>query len=343
MGSSAPTGPEVLGQGREPQDQQDATAHAAPVGRLPRGVWTALAVLVLVAGGTWYAGRPVLDRSAAVPRPAAAGVGILGPEPQNTALVSGLAQSHDLSAPADRSLDSFIASGGHVLLFLQVRNDGATPVRILDGVVPQDGASRDLTAGGLSAGTSQGELLRPGSSGEVFVRLRVQCPQVLAGPAASSVLLLAEQPGRHPRLERVVISSLAPYWDEARRAACTAPDPGRDVQARVSPGSLQAVRSQDGTVSVSAVLQVHDAAGFAAVVTGAAVASGGGRLVVDGGSTGAAPLRWPAGQCTHATAGSPPAAPTYTVELPQLSASGRVDLGPDFAAAWASAVAVACA
>jgi hypothetical protein len=342
MGTPA-TGPEVLGQGRDLQDHADEPRRASSAARLPRGVWTVLAVLGLLAGGTWYAGRPVLDRSQAAPRPAATGAAILGPDPQGTALVSGLAEGHDLSAPKQEALDSFIASGGHVLLFLQVRNDGVEPVRILDGVVPQDGASRDLTAGGLAAGTSAGGMLGPGDSGEVFVRLGVRCPEVLAGRAASSVLLLAEQPGRHPRLERVVISSIAPYWDEARRAACTTPDPGRDVRARVTAGSLRATRNDDGTVSVSAVLQVHDAAGFAAVVTGPAVAAGGGPLVVAGGSTSAAPLRWSAGRCTQATVAAPPGAPTYTVDLPQVSATGRVDLGPDFAAAWRSAVAAACA
>jgi hypothetical protein len=259
--------------------------------------------------------------------------------------VSGLAEGHDLTAPSAPALDSFIASGGHILLFLQIRNVGRAALRIQDGIVPQDGASRDLTAGGLSAGTSIGAPLLPGYQTEVFVRLTVRCPRVLGGTAARAVLLVAQEPGRHPRLERVPMDALGPYWDEARQAACRTADPTRDVTASVVPGSVRATRADDGTLTVSGVVVFHDAAGFAAIVTGTAVAAGGGgRLVVDGGSTRSVPMRWAAGTCP-APVGPvrPQAGPSYRVDLPQASAAGRVLLGDSFGAEWLSQVRAVCA
>jgi hypothetical protein len=119
----------------------------------------------------------------------------------------------------------------------------------------------------------------------------------------------------------------------------------RDVTASVAPGSVRANVADDGTLTVSAVLSVHDSAGFAAVITGPAVsAGGGGRLVVDGGSTRAVPLRWPAGRCAVPAAPLPASrAPTYHVELPGLVGSAPVDLGAGFAAAWTAQIQRACA
>ena len=212
-----------------------------------------------------------------------------------------------------------------MLLFVQIRNTGSQSLRIVDGVVPQDGASRDLTAGGLAAGTSSGATLPPANQTEVFVSLSVRCARVLAGSPAEAILLVAQQPGRHPRLERVSMDQLGSLWDEARHAACRAADPRRDLTAAVVPGSVRATLADDGTLTVSAVMSVHDSAGFAAVLTGAAVsAGGGGRLVVDGGSTRSVPLRWGGGRC--AARGRP-------------GAGGEVSVVPGGAARAASAPA----
>jgi hypothetical protein len=210
--------------------------------------------------------------------------------------------------------------------------------------VPQDGASRDLTAGGLAAGTSGGGTLPPGNQTEVFVRLSLRCPQALAGPPVGAILLVAEQPGRHPRLERVPTDQLGALWDEARHAACRTADLRRDVTARVVPGSVRAEVADNGSLSVSAVLSVHDSAGFAAVITGPAVsAGGGGRLVVDGGSTRAVPLRWEGGTCAAAAAPVLASkAPTYRVELPGVVGTEAVDLGRGFGTAWVAEVGSAC-
>ena len=342
MGTPAPPGPEVLGHGREPEPGAPPVRRARPRPRALRGAGIVLVVAAIAVGGTWYAGRP--DLGGTTPRPLASAPNRDdAPTPDATALVSGLSEGHDLVAPAAPALNSFIASGGHVLLFLQIRNVGTSPLGITSGIVAQNGASRDLTAGGLSAGTSGGQTLLPGEQTEVFVRLAVRCPQVLADPPVGSVLLVAEQAGRHPRLERVVTAALGPFWDEARRAACRVADPDRDVRATVVPGSVRASHTETGGLTVTAVLQVHDGAGFAAVVTGEAVSGDGGRLVVDGGSTRSVPLRWAAGRCGAAAAPvSPAAAPTYSVELPQHAGTGRVALGKTFAAEWTAQIRAAC-
>lgn len=347
MGTPAPSGPEVLGNGREPEPdrQSDDEALVARNLRAPRGLWAIGLVVALLLGGVWYAGRPDLDGSTSLPKTGGIGADEQSATPDATALVSGLAEGHDLAAPPSPALDSFIASGGHVLLYMQVKNIGTAPMRILDGVVPQDGASRDLTAGGLAAGTSGGGVLQPGDQTEIFLRLIVRCPEVLAGPAAKAVLLVAEEPGRHPRLERVPTDSLGQYWDEARHAACRPSEPANDVTARVVPLSVRAVRADDGSLTVSAVLVFHSAAGFAAVVTGPAVAAGGGgRLVVDGGSTRSVPMRWVAGRCGR-TAGpvDPASAPLYRIDLPQAGATAQVQLDDGFAAEWTSALGDVCA
>ena len=255
MGTPAPSGPEVLGNGREPEPDRpsDDTPPAARKLRAPRGLWAIGLAVALLLGGVWYAGRPDLDGSPSLPKTSGTGNHQQSAAPDATTLVSGLAEGHDLAAPSSPALDSFIASGGHVLLFMQVKNIGAEPLRILDGVVPQDGTSRDLNAGGLSAGTSGGGVLQPGDQTEIFLRLTVRCPEVLDGPAAKAVLLVAEQPGRHPRLERVRTDALGSYWDEARQAACRPSETG-DVSARVVPQSVRAVRADDGSLTVSAVL-----------------------------------------------------------------------------------------
>jgi hypothetical protein len=344
MGTPEPSGPEILGQGIEPeQDDVDPYASRAPL-RLPRGAWTVVVVLALVLGGAWYAGRPDLGGHALPSTSVSSPERDQIPTPDATALVSGLAERHDLTAPAAPAQDSFIATTGHVLLFLQISNHGARPLRIIAGSVPQDGVSRDLTAGGLSAGTSNASPLRPGDQTEVFLRLTLRCTSALQGSAATAVLLVAEQVGQSPHLERVSLDALGPFWDEARHAACQPPDIARDVTASVVPHSVRAARADDGSLLVSAVLRFHDAAGFAAVLTGPALsAGGGGRLVVDGGSTQAVPMRWSAGTCSApAVPVTQDAAPRWTADLPTMTGSSRVDLAPDFAAEWTAQVRAAC-
>ena len=339
MGTPVPSGPEVLGHGREPELERVPPRRGG--GRSLRGAWIVVIGLALMVGGGLYAGRPQLGGGTAG---SATALRSQHPVPDATALVSGLAEGHDLAAPSAPALNSFIASGGHVLLFVQIRNVGTEPLRILDGVVPQDGASRDLTAGGLAAGTSGGGTLAPGNQTEVFIRLSVRCPQALAGAPAKAILLVAEQDGRHPRLERVPTDQLGALWDEARHAACRPADLRRDVTVAVVPGSVRSELGEGGRLTVSAVLSVHDSAGFAAVISGPAVsAGGGGRLVVDGGSTRAVPLRWDGGRCGAA---APPVkaakAPAYRVELPRLVGHAVVDLGAGFAAAWDAQIQQAC-
>ncbi len=209
---------------------------------------------------------------------------------------------------------------------------------------PRTAPAATSRAGGLAAGTSGGGRLAPGNQTEVFVRLSVRCPQALAGAPAKALLLVAEQDGRHPRLERVPTDQLGALWDEARHAACRPADLHRDLTVAVVPGSVRAELGEGGHLTVTAVLSVHDSAGFAAVITGPAVsAGGGGRLVVDGGSTRAVPLRWDAGRCGAA---APPVtaakAPAYRVELPRLVGHAVVDLGAGFATAWSAQVQQAC-
>ena len=119
-------------------------------------------VVALLVGGVWYAGRPDLGgvtsrgtgerRSRAVRRPRT--------RPRWSRAWPRATTWSRRRRPA---LDSFIASGGHVLLFIQVkqRRYGAA-AHPRTASCPQDGASRDLTAGGLAAGTSGGGVLSPG-------------------------------------------------------------------------------------------------------------------------------------------------------------------------------------
>ena len=208
--------------------------------------------------------------------------------------------------------------------------------------MPQTGASRDLTAGGLSAGTSGGGPLTPASRPRCSCASPCGARRCSTAPRPGCVLLVAEQAGRHPRLERRP-AALGPYWDEARQAACRTADADRDVPRDGRAGSVRASHTETGGLTVTAVIPFHDAAGFAAVVTGEAVSGDGGRLVVDGGSTRSVPLRWAAGRCGAAAAPvSPAAAPTYSVELPQHAGTGRVALGKTFAAEWTAQIRAAC-
>jgi hypothetical protein len=296
-----------------------------------------LLVVAVVGGAVWYAGRPSLpalehpQRLTALrhaPDPF--------PGPFGTRTVEGLAVAHQLSAPPAPAQDSFIASAGHVLLFLQVSNGGTQPVRIVDGLVPQVGSQPDLSAGGLSAGTSNGRALGAGQTAEVFVRLRLDCSVALAGPPADRLLLVSQVTGRRPQLQALPMDPLAPLWDEARHAACSPPAPARAVTARLLPGSLKAMRAASGALVVHGTLRVHDSAGFAAVLVWGAGAS----AAVSGGSTLTVSVGWQAGTCAQPAAAPPP--PSYRVRLPDGAAvtTAEVDIG--FATDWAAALHAAC-
>src|SRR5205823_3758581 len=156
--------------------------------------------------GAWYAGRPTLPPTPHVEaaQPSATGSGTRHAPPQDPfgdRKVEGLYVTHELTAPAAPALDSFIASGSHVLLFLQVRNGGTHAVRVLDGLVAQEGAEPDQSAGGLSAGTSSGRPLEPGRTAEIFVRVQLACGSALQGPPATRLLLVSQAEGRRPLMQ----------------------------------------------------------------------------------------------------------------------------------------------
>ena len=96
-----------------------------------------------------------------------------------------------------------------MLLFLQVHNGGTHAVRVLDGLVAQDGAEPDQSAGGLSAGMSSGRPLEPGRTGEIFVRVQLACGPALQGPPATRLLLVSQVEGRRPLMQAVRIDGLA--------------------------------------------------------------------------------------------------------------------------------------
>ena len=175
---------------------------------------------------------------------------------------------------------------------------------------------------------------------EVFVRVRLQCPEVLDGPPTTALMLVAERAGQRPRMERVDVSALGPYWDEARHAGCSTPDPGRDVTVRPVPGSVRATLVGPGLADLSARLAVARRAGFAAVVSPLApdARRGPGRLVVEGGATREVPVVLGQVACAAAL----PPLPAYRVELLEGSASVPAVLGPAAAAEWRAALDLAC-
>lgn len=336
---------EVIGQGREPVDARP------PRGPLPRGLRITGTVLLAAVGigAVYLTARPhqVTDRAKV---PAAAAVpSTLVIEPTQSAIAT-LPLQHELVASTAAGDHTFIAFGGHVLLFLRVTYTGTAPVRIVDGRVPQAGAYPDAGAGGLTAGTSANVALRKGVPTELFVRTRVNCDLVTAGDAVDHLDVITQPDGGPPRGEVIEIDGLGPFWDEARQAACKHPDASRDVAMTVT--DLQATPSVDGHYPwVQGVLTLHDVAGFDAVVTlqdpswsvlsrtVATMTSAG--AVVQGGSTYTTPVRWTITDCAVAATEPPPALATHVV-INESEATLAGDLGPSFATAWRLALLAAC-
>jgi hypothetical protein len=336
--------PELLAQGDEPGAERTSRWRALAA-RLPdRGgpaLGGALLVVALVAGGAWYAGRPQLPPTpshgapATTSAPTAARVQPLPDEFGNRA-VEGLPLARTLVAPAAPAKDSFIASSGHVLLFVQVRNTGQQPLRVVEGLIPQDGAEGEFSGGGYTAGSSSGAPLLPGRTAEVYVRLRLDCALALQGAPTDRLLLVTQVESHRPALQSIRLDALGPLWDEARHAACRPVPPESAVSATVVPGSLSAVAGSGGALVVRGTVRVHDAAGFGAVLLWGT----GGSTFVNGGSTVTATVGWDAGTCAHR---GPPAGPlTYQVRLPDGSAVTTAPADPGFTSEWQSAVASAC-
>ncbi len=338
---------DLVAHGREPV--RAPRRRRAGSGRPRQALTAALTLAALLAGGFWYANRhaeraPVARAS--VPAPFdTTGVDLA---------VGSMDTRHDLTAlavpipPEDR----FSAAGGHVTLFVQVRNDGPDPVEVVDGAVRQAGAVHDPTAGQPPAGTSGGTVLAPGAVGEVFLRLRVDCTAALSGAPGTEVVLVAELAGQRRALEVLRIDRVAPLWDEARQAACGRVDPARAVTARLVPGTVQGQDGSQGPRSIALALELHNSAGSVAVVRarpGTAAGLGGywhgtvgsEGLSVAGGSTQTVLGGWRVEDCARAP--TTPPVPEFVVHLADGDVPVTVDegngwLGP----AWQRAVEVAC-
>jgi hypothetical protein len=337
--------PELLANGDEPGDARTSRWRALAE-RLPARAGPAVAgglfVVALVAGGAWYAGRPELPptppHGAATPSPAAPAVTSTEPLPDAFAnrAVEGLPLARSLVAPAAPADDSFIASGGHVLLFIQVRNTGKEPLRVVEGLVPQAGAEGEFSGGGYTAGTSSGAPLLPGQTAEVYVRLRLDCSVSTQGDPANRLLLVTQFGSRRPAMQSIPLDALGSLWDEARHAACRPVPADAAVTAAVLPGSLTPVRGAGGSLVVRATVRVHDSAGFGAVL----LWGSGGSTFVGGGSTVSATVGWDAGSCAHP--GPVPGPLAYQVRLPDGSAVATTPADPGFSPEWRTAVASAC-
>ena len=325
-----PSGPEVVGQGREPRAVRSRRRHRVVSGGALPGCRAARrrrsVVLALVAGGLWYAGPsrprwrrhgsgghrrgqrrtdPGRDRprSLACPRPTTCG------RPSRR-------RSTRTSPPAGTCCSSCrwpttARAAAHR------RGD-----RAADRCQPGPHRRRSVRR---HQRRRRAQPRRPDRG------VRATDRAVPAGarrhPRPSVVLLVAEEQGRHPRLERIPMDALGPYWDEARHAACRTADAARDVTAAVG-RAVRARRAQPttATLTVSAVISFHDAAGFAAVVTGPAVAMGGGgrrgrRRRVD--PFGADALERRDLRAYRTPPVTAAAAPPYRVDLPQETAAGQ--------------------
>jgi hypothetical protein len=335
---------EVIGQGREPD------GPLRPRRRAPRALrvvgYLALAAVASVA--VWLAARPEAGTSAPVAA-RATGPATIVENPSPDGFPSSAPAYHDLTVgpAADHS---FIAFAGHVLLFLRVTYAGTTPVRVVDGRVPQPGAYPDVGAGGLTAGTTANVTLRHGVPTEIFVRTRVDCSTVLAGAAVSHLELMTQTDTGTSRAQTLDVSALGAYWDEARHAACEPPDATRAVTTSV--GGLHGVPRAPGALpEVDAVVSLHDSAGFDAVVrlldpgspavTFVPTVETSGGAVVEGGGTSSVKVRWTIRSCP-AEAQAP--APTLPLHVTVSDSQALVDADPGsaFAAAWASALLRAC-
>jgi hypothetical protein len=360
---SEPLG-DLVEQGREPppgpppagRPELRAARWLAAHGVTRQRAGVVLGAVVLVVGGVLYAGRPTLPPPDGASSAPVAESSRLAPVPARQIPEGLTPNAHDLSLPVDSEHDSFIASAGHVLLFLQVRNDSRIPLRVVAGMVPQDGVSVDLTAGGLSAGTNPNLPLAPGGTSEVFVRLAVDCQAAVVGPPATQLRLAVEPTdgSAQARYEGISLTSTGSLWDEARSAACAAFTPAQAVSVRIVPGTLRGHQARTGERTVSGKLEIHDRAGFAAALIRLADPLAAGATLfwvpaddpivyVDGGATITTSVDWRIDDCTGA-AKLPPAAPVFAVRLPNgASTPVAADTGfGSYPRAWAAALQAAC-
>lgn len=363
---------EVIGQGREPDGPRTPRGETrfGWMARLARprtagGRAVGYLLVAALAGGTiWLAARP------ARPAPSTAEPGTSRTSTAtSTATVTATASPgesvlvnpatgetidrptfHELAVSTLAADRSFIAFGGHVLLFLHVTNTGPVAAALIDGRVPQDGAYPDAGAGGLTAGTTQNVQLRPHVATEIFLRTRVDCDRVLVGLPVDQLDLTTKVGNASAREQVIDLGDLGAYWDEARRAACSRPDPASVVTAAVM--DVRGTNAADGAPPrVDAVAFLHNAAGFDAVVTlgsgrssgltflAAALTAAG--VAVDGGSTYMTPVRWVVTDCV-AAAQEP--APSLVLDVTVDEKHARLDVPPDlsFQGAWQIALLGAC-
>jgi hypothetical protein len=306
----------------------------------------------VAAAALWYGGRPALpvpsaDRAATSHRlpPVPARVPLDGTAP---------ALHHDLSMPADQAANWFLASSGHALLYLEIHNDSAQPLRVVGGGVQQPGVRADNAAGGLTAGTQGSRPLAPGVTTEVFVRMAVDCATAVQGRATDQLVLLVEDPA-DPSTTWFQDVSLAPtgtLWDDARHAACTTLTAQQALGIRLVPGSVRGAVSTTGVRTISAVLELHDRAGYTVQVLRQGTPLGRGPqlvwetddelLSVSGGATLTSTVTWQLSDCGAAGA-KPPGPPAFDVREPEGATTPlAAQLGDWFPAAWAGARAHAC-
>jgi hypothetical protein len=339
---------EVIGAGPEPDDGR------RPRAPLPRSVRALgyVTVGVVAVSAIWLAARPhptvAAQRTNAVATSVPA-TRTVYPSPDVTAL---LPVHHDLSVSPMPGQRSFIAFSGHILLFLQLEYSGPSPVRVVDGRVPQDGAYPDAGAGGLTAGTTANVAMRPGVTTEVFVRTRVDCDHVLLDDPVDHLDLITQASGQPPRAQILDLTLLGAYWDEARHAACARPDAAKALTVGVDLSTVVGSPVQAGAKPwVDAELSLHNAAGFEAVALLTGTAPPGLTLVapaltsagadVDGGATYLTPLRWVVRDCAAAQAAPPPGL-SFAVTVADSHGDTSWTDDAAFGSAWRLALSEAC-
>jgi hypothetical protein len=340
---------EVLGHG---DDAGRLRAARAP---LPTAV-RAVAYIALGAVGVGALWLTAGHRTAtAPPAPSAASAAALA-QTQTvypTPVSAGLGPpAHELTVSTAPGQRSFIAFSTHILLFVHLTYTGSAQVRVVDGRVPQDGAYPDAGAGGLTAGTTANVALRRGVPTEVFVRTRVECPQVLAGTPVNHLELVTQASGQPPRAQLVDLARLGAYWDEARHAACTRPDAASALTVGVDVSTMVGSPGRPGARPwVDVALSLHNADGFDALAVVSRAASPGVILLaaalttdgadVEGGATFLTRLRWVVGSCALARAGGPP---PLDFQVTVADSGARLQWADDvaFAAAWRVALDQAC-
>ncbi len=313
----------------------------------------AAAVLVLVGAAGWALvhGTP---SSLAAPTPSSATTPVQASSAPTTAPTTTAAGARgpladDLVPVAAPDQRSFLAVGGHILIFMMVRNVSTQAVGVNNIVVPQVGAFPDSGSAESSAQTANAGMIGPGSVADLLIRTRVDCDQVLAGPAVTT-FSATEQHATGPQYAgRISLRTVGDFWDEARTAACHPPLPTQAITVALVPGSLVAV---PGTAPrLTARIAVHDRAGLSAVIhpglplpglTESLPALRGNEFSVDGGSTRTTPVTITLNACP---AGGRQAqlAVSLRLEMPTGVATVTFPLASNATSpAWSDALAKAC-